>query len=79
MQIAGLEKLINGIVFSVLGIGVIIKSKSFAKVCRENKVRLLGEARYDDISEVIAKFLLILIGVVFILGSFLQAYQHITP
>ena len=79
MQIAGLGNLINGIVLFALGVGIVIKSKSFARVCRENKVRLLGEAPYDDISEFIARILLTLIGVVFVLGSILQIYQYITP
>ncbi len=78
MSIGGLAKLINGIVLFVLGVGIIITSKSLAKGCREEKIKIFGEAKYDDISEVIARALLILIGIVFVLGSFLHIYRYLS-
>jgi hypothetical protein len=75
MQLIDYEQLISGIVLVILGIVVIIKSRSIAKVCRENKIKLFGEASYDNISEAIARYILILIGVIFLLGSSLQVYQ----
>ncbi|NVL90430.1 MAG: hypothetical protein HWN69_05460 [Desulfobacterales bacterium] len=77
MQIEGLEKLINGIVMLVIGMGIIIKSKSIAKVCRNNKVKIFGEAKYDDISEFIARYGIVSIGIIGILGSFFQIYQYL--
>ena len=77
MQIVGLEKLITGIVMLVMGLGIVIKSKSIAKACRDNKVKVFGEGNYDDTSEFIAKCGIILTGIVGILGSFLQIYQYL--
>jgi hypothetical protein len=76
MQIESLEQLISGIVLSILGVGVIIKNKKFASACKESKIKLIGEAKYDNLSEAAARFFLILIGVVFFLGGFLQIYQY---
>ncbi|MBW2021144.1 MAG: hypothetical protein JRI58_13600 [Deltaproteobacteria bacterium] len=77
MQVEGLEKLITGIVMLVVGLGIVIKSKSIAKACRDNKVKVFGEAKHDDTSEFIAKGGVILIGIVGILGGFLKIYQYL--
>lgn len=78
MQLEGMEQLISGIILAILGIGIILKSKNIAEICRENKTKLFGEARYDRISEVVARLLLALVGIVAILGSFLEVCEYIS-
>ena len=77
MQLTGIQQLINGVVLSGIGICVIIKSRSFAEACKKTKVELLGEARHDNVSVAVARFLLILVGVVFMVGSLIQFYQFL--
>ena len=77
MQVAGLEKLISGTVMLVIGLGITIKNKNIAKVCRNNKVKMLGKAQHDDIGELIARFAIITIGIVAVLGSFLKIYEYL--
>jgi hypothetical protein len=69
MSIAGL---VNVIILLILGVLLIIKSKSFAEACRINKVKAFGPAKYDDMSESVARFGITLIGVCFALGGLLQ-------
>jgi len=76
MPIVGLEKLINGIVLLVLGTGIMIVSKKMARACRASKVKIFGEARYDDGSEFLARCGILFIGVMGIIGGCLLIYQY---
>jgi len=75
MQLTGIQHLINGLVLSGIGICVIVKSRSFAEACRKTKAKLMGDARHDNLSETVARFLFIFVGVVFVVGSLIQFYQ----
>ena len=54
---------------------VLVKSKYIAKGCRLQGVKIWGGAKYDDLSELVARGLMQLVGIVFILGSFSLFYR----
>jgi len=77
MQLEGLEQLISGIVMSVLGIGVVVKRNPIARICNQHKRKIFGEGTHDHINETVVRFLLALIGIVFVLASLLQVSRFI--
>jgi len=74
MSIVSLEDILGAGVFFIVGVLVLMKSRNIAKLSRLQKIRLWGEAKRDDASELIARTLVQIVGLVFILGSLFQVF-----
>ncbi len=64
--------LINMAVFFVTGIWLLANHKDLARGCKNEKNRVFGEGKMDNISETVARFFLIFIGVMFTMGSIIK-------
>jgi len=65
-------ELLNMAVFLIGGIFLLTNYKGLARGCVEEKIRTLGAGKADHISEAIARFFLVFMGLVFTVGSVIK-------